>query len=150
MPAIEVVAIEDNPDDVELIRLALEQASLDFNLHRFKDGRDAIDNFCCSPQNHDNRFVPDIILLDVNLPRADGFEVLKRIKQTPHLANVPIVVTSSSPADADQMTSYLHGASLYIEKSPLLEQYLFAISDAVEKLTRNVSPAVRTKSQHAD
>ena len=134
MRPVEVVVVEDNAADVYLIKLALEEAKIHFNLTVLKNGQEAIEHLCRSSQVPENAIVPDVILLDVNVPRTSGLEVLKRLKQTPHLANVPVAVMSSSIAESDQRASYLHGAAIYIEKSSSLEEYLLGIADTVQKL----------------
>jgi len=124
--------VEDNAADVDLLRLALQHAGVDCDLVVFTNGREVIDhilhNAGPSPQS-----VPELIILDLNLPKLEGLEVLRLIRDTPGFANVPVAVlsSSSSPRDRDKL-SELRIAE-YIVKPADLDEYL-RIGETVQKL----------------
>jgi CheY-like chemotaxis protein len=92
-----IVLIEDNPADVLLVEKALE-ANVTYEMTQFNNGVDALQVLCAPAETAANTFVPDAILLDLNTPKSDGFNVLVRLKNTPHLAEVPVaIITSSKP-----------------------------------------------------
>jgi CheY-like chemotaxis protein len=141
MRALEIVLIEDNPGDVLLVKMALDEAQISYHLTRFENGHDAMQSICAPSENTKNQFVPDAILLDLNTPRVDGFEVLRRFKETPHLTGVPIAIMTSSPALSDRNKSRLLGAEYYIEKPASLDAFLFEVGTAVKKMVGK-EPAV--------
>src|SRR5260370_8839670 len=100
MKPARIVLIEDNPADVFLVELALKENGVAQELTKFKSGEEGM-KVLCSP-TQENEFVPDAILLDLNTPQSDGFEVLAKLKQCPRLAGVPIAVITSSYAIARQ------------------------------------------------
>jgi two-component system, chemotaxis family, response regulator Rcp1 len=118
----QVLLVEDNPGDVRLIRRALTRGRLPTELHVAHDGPEAL---ACLAW-----FRPDLILLDLSLPKMDGCEVLAHIKQDAHLAAVaavPIVVLSSSQAEGDVMRCYEHAANCFITKPLDLDRYMAVI-----------------------
>jgi CheY-like chemotaxis protein len=100
-----IVLIEDNPADVLLVKKALEANGVAYELTQFSNGLDAL-KVLCAPDG----FVPDAILLDLNTPKSDGFHVLGRLKNTPHLADVPVAIITSSQAGSDKARSNALGA----------------------------------------
>jgi two-component system, chemotaxis family, response regulator Rcp1 len=137
MRALEIVLIEDNPGDVRLVQMALDEAELPHQLTRFKNGHEAMESLCATPGKAGQVFVPDAILMDLNTPRSDGFEVLKRLKETEHLSGVPIAIMTSSPAISDKNRSRTLGAECYIEKPASLDDFLNVVGTAVKKLVGN-------------
>jgi two-component system, chemotaxis family, response regulator Rcp1 len=141
--AIEILLVEDNPGDVELTREALDVSKVANRLHVVNDGADAIDflfrrgRFADVPQ-------PDIILLDLNLPNKDGRQVLSEIKADAGLAQIPIVVLTTSQADEDILRAYQLHANCYITKPIDFNQFVRIVSAieefwlSVVKLPRNV------------
>ncbi len=119
---IEILLVEDNPAEVDLARETLELAKIHNNLHVAMDGVDAMrflrqeDEFADKPR-------PDLVLLDLNLPRKDGREVLQDIKGDPELRSIPVVVLTSSTAERDVVKTYSLGANCYITKPVDLEQF---------------------------
>jgi two-component system, chemotaxis family, response regulator Rcp1 len=107
---LEVLLIEDNPGDVRLIQEALRGETKSIKLAVAKDGLEAMD------QLRPARFIPDLILLDLNLPRRSGHEVLLDIKSAPALKRVPVIVLSSSEAQDDVVKAYEGCANCYIVK----------------------------------
>ena len=119
--AIEILLVEDNPGDVRLTKEALREAKVRNRLHVAGDGIDALQMLRA---DGDGRVRPDIILLDLNLPRKDGREVLADLKSDPELRRIPVVVVTSSEAEQDVLRSYDLHANCYITKPVDLEQFL--------------------------
>jgi CheY-like chemotaxis protein len=124
---IEILLVEDNPGDVKLTRIALENAKVLTNLHVVNNGKEALD-FLFSGKN----VRPDLILLDLNLPLVDGREVLKKIKEDENLKRIPVVVLTSSKAEEDIVKSYDLHANCYISKPIDLDQFLNIIKSIEE------------------
>ena len=121
--AIEVLLVEDSAGDVRLTREAFKDAKVHINLHVASDGIDAM-AFLRREGEHANVPRPDLILLDLNLPKKDGREVLKEIKDSPTLKSIPVVVLTTSASDADILKSYLLHANCYITKPVDLDGFL--------------------------
>jgi CheY-like chemotaxis protein len=102
MKAAQIVLIEDNPADVFLIELALKESGVTHEMTKFKSGEEALRALCPPEGTRTSAFVPDAILLDLNTPKSDGFQVLIKLKQTPRLARVPMAVITSSQAASDK------------------------------------------------
>src|SRR5271170_4878827 len=120
---IEVLLVEDSPGDVRLTREAFKDAKVHINLHVAPDGAEAMD-FLNRAGKHSNVPRPDLILLDLNLPKKDGREVLDEIKQSPALKSIPVVVLTTSSSDADILRSYRLHANCYITKPVGLDGFL--------------------------
>jgi two-component system, chemotaxis family, response regulator Rcp1 len=120
---IEVLLVEDSPGDVRLTREAFKDAKLHINLHVALDGAEAMD-FLNHEGEHANAPRPDLILLDLNLPKKDGREVLAEIKQSPTLKSIPVVVLTTSASDADILRSYKLHANCHITKPVGLDGFL--------------------------
>ena len=105
---IEVLLVEDDPNDVELTLHALQGAKLRNVVHVARDGAEALEFL----QAH----VPDLILLDLNLPKLDGREVLERIKRDERLRPIPVIVVTSSSAEEDVAKTYRLNANAYVTK----------------------------------
>jgi len=115
MKAINLLLVEDNPADVELTRETLESCKFLHNLAVASDGVSAMDYLRKKPP-FENAKTPDLILLDLNLPRKDGRVVLKEIKEDPSLKMTPVVILTSSQAEADILATYRLNANAYITK----------------------------------
>ena len=120
---IEVLLVEDSPGDVRLTREAFKDAKVHINLHVAPDGAEAMD-FLNRQGKHSNVPRPDLILLDLNLPKKDGREVLEEIKQSPRLKSIPVVILTTSASDADILRSYRLHANCYITKPVGLDGFL--------------------------
>src|ERR1700724_3280815 len=120
---IEVLLVEDSPGDVRLTREAFKDAKVHINLHVASDGAEAMD-FLNRKGEHANAPRPDLILLDLNLPKKDGREVLEEIKVSPTLKSIPVVVLTTSASDADILRSYKLHANCYITKPVGLDGFL--------------------------
>jgi chemotaxis family two-component system response regulator Rcp1 len=120
---IEILLVEDSPGDVRLTREALRDAKVRNNLHVASDGMEATD-FLKRQGKHANAPHPDLILLDLNLPKKGGWQVLEEIKADPRLKSIPVVILTTSGAEEDILRSYQHHANCYITKPVDLDQFL--------------------------
>jgi CheY-like chemotaxis protein len=120
---IEILLVEDNAADVRLTEEALKEGKVRNNLHVARDGMEALE-FLRRQGKHANATRPDLILLDLNLPRRDGREVLAEIKNDSELKMIPVVVLTTSSAEADILKSYKLHANCYITKPVDLEQFV--------------------------
>lgn len=120
---VEILLVEDNPGDVRLTVEALNEGKVRNNLNVVGDGVDALD-FLLRRGKYTNAVRPDLILLDLNLPKKNGREVLAEIKKHPHLKRIPVVILTTSKADEDILKSYDLYANCYITKPVDLEQFL--------------------------
>lgn len=111
----EILLVEDNEGDIELTKEAFEDAKFRNNLHVAVDGDEALD-YLFKRNGYEDAIVPDIILLDLNLPGTDGNEVLQTIKADAKLKRIPVIVLTSSKADTDILGSYDLHANCYIVK----------------------------------
>ena len=119
---IEILMVEDNPGDVRLTREALKDAKVSNKLHVVEDGVAALD-FLYRRAGFDVAPRPDLILLDLNLPRKNGREVLAEIKQDEHLKTIPVVILTTSQAEEDVVRAYSLHANCYIAKPVDFEQF---------------------------
>src|SRR4051794_6805686 len=124
MNPAQIVLIEDNPADVLLVEMALKENGIPCELTRFANGEDALRVLCAT--DGATTLHPDAILLDLNTPPSDGFQVLIKLKQHPRFADVPIAIVTSSHATSDKHRSQLQGTR-YIEKPLHLEEFLATI-----------------------
>jgi two-component system response regulator len=116
--SVEILLVEDNPNDVELTLLAFKDAHIANHIHVVRDGAEALD-FIFGSGNYQSRNVldrPRLILLDLKLPKIDGLEVLRQIKSDPRTRTIPVVVLTSSREDPDIEESYQLGVNSYIVK----------------------------------
>jgi CheY-like chemotaxis protein len=112
---VEILLVEDNPGDVKLTRNALEQGSLENNLHVVNDGVEAME-FLRSVPPYTDTPQPDLVLLDLNMPRKDGQDVLEEMKADDDLGRIPVVVLTSSESEEDVIKSYDLNANAYLTK----------------------------------
>ena len=115
--------VEDSPGDVRLTREAFKDAKVLVNLHVAPDGAEAM-AFLRREGEYANAPRPGLILLDLNLPKKDGREVLEEIKESPALKTIPVVVLTTSASEADILQSYRHHANCYITKPVNLDGFL--------------------------
>jgi chemotaxis family two-component system response regulator Rcp1 len=141
---IEVLLVEDSPGDVRLTREAFKDAKVHINLHVASDGARAM-AFLKREGEYASAPRPDLILLDLNLPKKDGREVLAEIKEDPTLKTIPVVVLTTSSSEADVLRSYQLHANCYITKPVGLEGFLTVVKSidsfwlSVVRLPREVS-----------
>ncbi|MDA8415499.1 MAG: response regulator [Betaproteobacteria bacterium] len=119
----EFLLVEDNPGDVRLTREALAESKLYNNLSVVHDGFEAL-RFLRQEAPYESAPRPDVILLDLNLPKVDGREVLATIKSTPEFKRIPVVVISSSEAEVDILRSYDLHVNCYVTKPVNLDQFI--------------------------
>ncbi|MEJ2360146.1 MAG: response regulator [Gammaproteobacteria bacterium] len=120
---IEILLVEDNPGDVRLTKEALKEAKVGNNLHVVDDGVAAMQFLRQEGEYHDMPR-PDLILLDLNLPKKDGREVLEEIKADDLLKKIPVVVLTTSHAEEDIVRSYNLHANCYVTKPVDLDQFI--------------------------
>lgn len=110
---------EDNPADVYLIRQALEENGIHYNLRVAVHGGEILDVVTSKSTE-----VPDLIVLDLNLPRHEGLEILKLIRESPELGRVPVVILTSSDSPKDRLAASALGADCYIRKPSNLDEFM--------------------------
>ena len=113
---IEILLIEDNPDDAEITLRALQQNNISNNILHLKDGSEALEFLFDSGSLKKKNNKPKVILLDLNMPKVDGIEVLREIKSHVEARSIPVVILTSSCDDPDIETCYQLGANSYIIK----------------------------------
>ena len=124
---IEILLVEDNPGDVRLTQEAVREAKIRNTLNVVNDGEQAI-AYVRRQGEYADRPRPDLILLDLNLPRKDGREVLQDLKSDPDLHRIPVVVLTSSAAEQDILRTYDLYANAYVTKPVDLEQFMRVVS----------------------
>jgi len=140
--AVEILLVEDNPGDVRLTLEAFREAKVCNTLHTVPDGVEAM-AFLRKEDGYEKAPSPDLILLDLNLPRKDGREVLAELKEDVALKRIPVVVLTSSKAEQDIARSYELQASCYVTKPLDLDQFISVVKSigdfwlAVVKLPRS-------------
>jgi CheY-like chemotaxis protein len=120
---IEILLVEDNPADVRLTQEVFKDCRILNNLHIAKDGIEAMD-FLTRKGDFKDKPMPDLVLLDLNLPKKDGREVLADMKNDPELKKIPVIVLTTSEAEQDIVRSYNLGANCYITKPVDLNQFI--------------------------
>ena len=120
---IHVLLVEDSSLDIKMVQEAISEESTKSNLHVIMNGEEAIDFLHCSGK-HKNAPRPDLVLLDLNLPRKDGREVLAELKSDPKLRQIPVVILTSSRAEEDILKAYDLQVNCYILKPIDANQFL--------------------------
>jgi CheY-like chemotaxis protein len=123
---VEILLVEDSPSDVDLTREALEDAKVRNNLSVVNDGVEAL-AFLRRQGQYANAPRPDLILLDLNMPRKDGREVLAEIKEDPQLRRIPVVILTTSEAEQDVLRSYNLHANCYVTKPVDLDRFVTVV-----------------------
>jgi CheY-like chemotaxis protein len=121
-PRFNLLLAEDNLPDALLVREAIRMEELPLDVHLAADGQQAID-FIVNAENDPDSPCPHFVLLDINLPKADGFEVLRRLRASDRCKSIPVVVVSSSDSPADRSQAAQLGAG-YFRKPPSYEEFL--------------------------
>jgi two-component system response regulator len=128
---VEILLVEDNPDDVELALHALKKNHLTNRIHVVRDGAEALEFIFCtgkySDRSNENCHQPKVILLDLKLPKVDGLEVLRRIKSDDQTKTIPVVMMTSSREERDIVESYRLGVNSYIVKPVDFDQFTEAV-----------------------
>lgn len=120
---IEILLVEDNPGDVRLTKEAINEGNISNNLYVVGDGIEALD-FLRKKGNYGNAPRPDIVLLDLNLPKKNGREVLAEIKADALLKSIPVIILSTSEAENDVQKSYELNANCYVTKPVDLDDFM--------------------------
>ena len=127
----EILLVEDNPGDVELIHEALQFGKVLNHINVATDGEKAL-AFLNRSRGFENSPRPDLILLDLNLPSKNGFEVLKEVKDHPDLSRIPVVILTSSQADRDIVKSYDLHANCFVSKPVDVDEFLAVVRSTGE------------------
>lgn len=127
----EILLVEDNPGDVELICESLRSGRVLTNINVATDGEEAT-AFLNREKGYESAPRPDLILLDINLPKKDGFELLAEIKQCPELSRIPVVILTSSQSDRDILKSYDRHANCFISKPVDVDEFLKVVGSTGE------------------
>jgi CheY-like chemotaxis protein len=127
---IHIMLVEDNEGDVLLTKEALEETNLNLTLSVLNDGKEAVD-FLEKTGKYVDRQLPDLLLLDINLPKKNGFEVLKFVKGNEHLKHIPVVMLSTSSSQRDIDLTYNNYANCFITKPSEVNEFIGAISALV-------------------
>jgi DNA-binding response OmpR family regulator len=128
MKEYRILIVEDNPADVLFVREALKHHRISFTLQHHISGEDALKALA---EMHE---VPDLVLLDINLPRLSGFELLKRARNQGLLANVPVAIITSSVAAVDKTTGERLGIDAYIVKPADYEEFMTEVGGTIARL----------------
>ena len=123
---VEILLVEDNPNDVELTLHALKHLNLVNLVEVARDGAEALDYIFCRGDYASRNILdgPRLVLMDLKLPKVDGLEVLKQIKADPRLKKIPVVMLTSSKEEHDLVESYRFGVNSYIQKPVDFEQFI--------------------------
>jgi CheY-like chemotaxis protein len=122
---VEILLVEDDPDDIELTLHALEQGHLVNRIQVVRDGAEALDFIFCRG-GHSDRDIdcrPTLVLLDLKLPKVDGLEVLRQLKSDARTKTIPVVVLTSSKQENDRLECYLLGVNSFIQKPVDFDQF---------------------------
>jgi two-component system, response regulator len=140
---IEILLVEDNPDDVELTLHALRKENLANNVEIVRDGEDALNFLFCRGPFHKRRIEdpPRLVLLDLKLPKVDGLSVLRQLKASPLTRAIPVVILTASREEKDMVESYQLGVNSYIQKPVDFQQFQQTVKEVgLFWLVVNVAP----------
>lgn len=127
MKRLRILLVEDNPDDVKITQRTLKKGNLKDELFVVKDGQEALD-FLNQRGQYQGTPRPDLIFLDLNLPKVSGLEVLEQIKKSPAHRRIPVIVLTVSRREEDRIRAYDSGASSYIQKPASSSEFIRAIN----------------------
>lgn len=123
----QILLVEDEPADAHLVRISLRESRVYSQLHHVRDGVEALDFLRREGEGFEDAPVPDLILLDLNMPRMNGLEFLAEVKKEENLRQIPVVILTTSSVERDVTASYHTGASGYIVKPMDMDQFSAAI-----------------------
>src|SRR5262245_3451237 len=124
---VDILLVEDNPQDAEMTIRALRKHHLANSVHHVKDGAEAIEYLFGTSGDERRRRQPKVVLLDLKLPKVDGLEVRQRIKSDDAMRAIPVVVLTSSKEERDMVDSYRLGVNSYITKPVEFEKFMEAV-----------------------
>jgi len=124
--SVEILLVEDNEPDIRLTQEGIKETKIHNNLHVARDGEEAM-NFLYKRGNYRDVVTPDLILLDLNLPKKDGREVLEEVKNDDALSHIPVVILTTSEAEKDIVKSYKLHANCYVTKPMGIDQFVEVI-----------------------
>jgi CheY-like chemotaxis protein len=127
MKPVEILLVEDNEGDIILTTEALEEGKINNSISVVKDGWEAV-QFLEKKNGYEGVVTPDLILLDINMPKLNGHEVLNHIKSNPDLTHIPVVILTTSSSEMDVMKSYKNHANCYITKPVDVNNFLDVIT----------------------
>lgn len=122
-----IFLVEDNPDDVELTRMALDDNNIKVELEVAVDGAQALERLTEDKIEHIGSWPPHVILLDLNLPKISGLEVLRHLKRDPVIGAVPVIMLTTSDDEFERLDCYNEGAASFIRKPVAFERFLEVI-----------------------
>lgn len=137
MKTVDILMIEDDPADADLVREAFRDFKSEPRLTVIADGQKALD-YLRDPAKRE----PDLILLDLNIPKMDGRQVLKTLKADPTLKRIPVIVLTTSAAETDVLQSYLNGANCFLTKPLGLDDF-FRMTKKIESFWLNLAKLPR-------
>jgi two-component system, response regulator len=140
---VNIVIVEDNHNDVELLMDALQESKINVKIQVLKDGAEASKYFFDSAGNYivQNVYLPRLILLDLKLPKINGFEILKMLKTNRQTKNIPVVIFTSSNEEKDRAEGFALGANSYIVKPSNADEFSRYGKDIVNYWAKMNSPA---------
>lgn len=127
MKHIHILLVEDNEGDIFLTREALEEWKIINKISIARDGKEAI-NFLEKHRDFSKNDLPDLILLDVNIPKKNGYEVLQQVKEDDALKHIPVIMLTTSSSEKDIMRSYKNHANCFITKPVEVEEFLSTLA----------------------
>ena len=124
-----ILLVEDNPDDVELTLMALKESKILNKVDVTRDGVEALDYLFCTGSYAERKpcTLPELVLLDLKLPKVSGLEVLERLRSDPRTKLIPVVILTSSSEEEDVLKSYRLGANSYVRKPVEFHQFVEAV-----------------------
>ena len=139
---IEILLVEDNEADIVLTKNALKTLKLQNNLSICRNGEEALD-FLNKRGEYENAITPDLVLMDLNMPKLNGIEALEQIKNNPKLSMIPVIILSTSSAEKDVINSYQNHANSYIKKPIDFMKFL----DVIQQIENYWFSIVKTPSK---
>ncbi len=124
-----ILLVEDNPDDETLTIMALRENNILNEIQVVRDGAEALDYLMCRGEysDRDPKILPQLVILDLNLPKISGLEVLKQIRKATHTQFLPVVILTTSKDENDLVTGYKNGANSYVRKPVNFEEFATAV-----------------------